>query len=335
MKNILITGSAGFIGFHTAKKYLDEGLNVIGVDNNNDYYDINLKKSRTKILKSYSKFKFVQIDICSKNKLENIFKKYKIDTVVHLAAQAGVRNSIENPDQYFHSNMKGFYNILELARVFKVDHLLFASSSSIYGMNKKYPFDVYDVSDYPISLYAATKKSNEVMAYSYSHLYNIKTTALRFFTVYGPFGRPDMAYFGFTKSILENKKIKIFNNGRMKRDFTYIDDIVRGIYSLSKNSNFNQNHPITLSNAPYRVFNLGNNKPITLNKFIKSIEAACEKKAKKLMMPMQKGDVPITYADIEHTNKFISFKPDTNIEDGIKSFVDWYINYYGERRNVR
>ena len=334
MFKILVTGSIGFIGFHLCKKLLDEGHEVYGIDNINDYYDIDLKLARKKSLANYAaqldenkKYNFKKIDISKKKDLFALFKKCNFDIVINLAAQAGVRYSIDNPQSYVESNLIGFVNIVECCREFKIKHLVFASSSSVYGMNKDQPFKIQDKTDFPISLYAATKKSNELLAFSYSHLYKIPTTGLRFFTVYGPFGRPDMAYFKFTKSIIEDKPIDVYNNGNMKRDFTYIDDIVDGMLSVLDKPPKSNQFDLTLSDAPFRVLNIGNNKPISLEEFIECIEKALSKTAIKNELPMQPGDVPVTYANIDEINKEFGFNPKTNISDGIQKFVDWYVEY--------
>ena len=332
--SILVTGSAGFIGYHLVKDLLSEGHEVIGIDNLNDYYDQTLKNARLKDLdKRYaenmiSKYQFFKVDICDEEKLNKIFKKNKIEIVINLAAQAGVRYSIKNPKAYIQSNLVGFSNILECCRNFNVKHLIYASSSSVYGMNSKQPFSSDDNTDFPISLYAATKKSNELLAFSYSHLFKIPSTGLRFFTVYGPFGRPDMAYFKFVDAINKNKEIDVYNHGKMKRDFTYVDDINEMIIKLidkvppilrSKTSN---------AEAPYVVYNIGNNNPVSLEHFISVIEEGLSKKAKKNFLPMQPGDVPITYADIDPLIDTLKISPKTSIEKGLKSFIDWYTVYY-------
>ena len=331
-ERILVTGSAGFIGFHLVKKLIKLGFIVTGIDNINDYYDPNLKKNRLSILNEYAKkhalesnYFFSQVDISNKGSVLEVFERGKFDIVINLAAQAGVRYSLDNPHAYVDSNLVGFVNILEAVRNNNINHFIFASSSSVYGMNHKQPFSTADNTDYPVSLYAATKKSNEVLAHSYSHLFNIPTTGLRFFTVYGPYGRPDMAYFSFTKAILNGKTIDVYNNGNMKRDFTYVDDIVEGIIRLLKTKPINNNSQITSSNAPYRLFNIGNNKPVTLKRFIEAIEEAVGKKAIKNYLPMQPGDVPITYANIDDLFDEIGFQPLTSIEDGIKRFATWFI----------
>ncbi|HDX9671104.1 TPA: NAD-dependent epimerase [Bacillus cereus] len=320
-KTYLITGAAGFIGMHLSKQLLEMGCKVIGYDNLNDYYEISLKERRLNILNQYDKFTFHKADLIDKEYLERLFIESEINIVINLAAQAGVRYSIENPDAYIQSNVVGFLNILEMCRHHKVEHLLYASSSSVYGANKKIPFSTEDQVDNPVSLYAATKKSNELMAHTYSHLYNVPTTGLRFFTVYGPYGRPDMAYFSFTKAIMDGKPIKVFNNGDMYRDFTYIDDIVDGIIKLLENSPVLNNKEL-----PYKVYNIGNNKPVKLLDFIQAIESAVGKEAVKEYYPMQPGDVYQTYADVSDLINDVGFKPDTSIYEGISKFVKWYIN---------
>jgi len=331
VNKILVTGSAGFIGFHLINKLLDQGHEVVGIDNLNDYYDPQLKHDRLAVLdrhESAKNYKFIQLDLANREGIAGLFKKNNFDTVVNLAAQAGVRYSIENPNAYVDSNLVGFVNILEGCRHSKVKHLVYASSSSVYGMNSKQPFSTEDCVDYPISLYAATKKSNELMAHTYSHLYNIPTTGLRFFTVYGPMGRPDMAYFSFTKKILNDEVIDVFNNGKMKRDFTYIDDIVEGVMRVIDTIPKVQKSKVTTAQAPYKIYNIGNNQPVTLRRFITAIESACGKKAKENLLPMQAGDVPVTYADVDSLIADIGFKPKTSIEDGIDIFMSWYKGYY-------
>ncbi|MGE6327747.1 NAD-dependent epimerase [Psychrobacter pacificensis] len=333
---VLVTGAAGFIGFHLIKALLkielpNENYFIVGVDNINDYYDVDLKKERLRILAEISdpeSFAFIKLDLADREIISELFSTYQFDTVVNLGAQAGVRYSIENPNAYIDSNVVGFVNILEGCRHHDIKHLIYASSSSVYGMNIKQPFTTADCVDFPISLYAATKKSNELMAHSYSHLYNIPTTGLRFFTVYGPYGRPDMAYFSFTKKILAGEPIDVFNNGNMQRDFTYIDDIVNGIIRIINKAPSPQHSTITTATAPYKIYNIGNNQPVTLRRFITAIEDACGKKAQENLLPMQAGDVPITYADIDELVEDIGFKPETSIEEGIKQFVDWYKRYY-------
>lgn len=331
---ILITGSAGFIGYHLTKKLLSQGHSVLGIDNLNDYYDPALKTSRLNSLadfciaeKCQNRYSFQKIDISDRKTVETLFKSEQFDRVVNLAAQAGVRYSIENPHAYVESNLVGFLNILEGCRQQSSAHLIYASSSSVYGMNTKIPFSVHDRVDNPISLYAATKKSNELMAHTYSHLFNIPTTGLRFFTVYGPWGRPDMAYFSFTQKILNNLPIDVFNHGQMQRDFTYIDDIVEGIARIINKIPTSVTSEGTNASAPYKIYNIGNNQPITLDRFISAIEIATNKKALKNNKPMQAGDVSITYADVKELIFSIDFKPNTSIEDGIKKFVDWYTEY--------
>nr|WP_317198891.1 NAD-dependent epimerase [uncultured Psychrobacter sp.] len=331
---ILVTGAAGFIGFHLIKALLQtsslhDNYSIIGIDNLNDYYDVKLKNDRLNILSGISNsFEFIKLDLADRELMANLFTKYGFDIVINLGAQAGVRYSIENPHAYMDSNLVGFLNVLEGCRQTQVKHLLYASSSSVYGMNVKQPFSTKDRVDYPVSLYAATKKSNELMAHSYSHLYNIPTTGLRFFTVYGPYGRPDMAYFSFTQKILAGQPIDVFNNGEMQRDFTYIDDIVEGIIRIMHKAPAPQESSITTAIAPYKIYNIGNNRPITLRRFITAIETACGKKAIENLLPMQPGDVPITYADIDNLQKDIGFVPKTSIEDGINQFVAWYKEYY-------
>ena len=333
-EKILITGAAGFIGFHLSNLLLQKGYDVIGIDNMNDYYDIKLKEGRLSILNEKNNFKFYKIDLVDKKNIDYIFEKYKFDYVINLAAQAGVRYSIDNPYAYIDSNVVGFINILEACRYNPVKHLLYASSSSVYGGNKVAPFSTEHQVDHPVSLYAATKKSNELMAHTYSHLYKIPTTGLRFFTVYGPWGRPDMAYFSFTNDILNDKPIKVFNHGKMERDFTYIDDIVEGIYKLlplapKSNPEWDETKDnLSESFAPYKVYNIGNNQPVQLEKFISVLEDKIGKKAERVYMEMQPGDVVRTYADTSDLEKAIGFKPSTSIEDGLQKFADWYKEFY-------
>jgi len=329
-KTYLITGAAGFIGYFLSKKLLEQGCTVIGIDNVNDYYDVKLKYNRLEQLEPYERFTFLKVDISDKEDLTNVFKEYKPEIVVNLAAQAGVRYSIENPDAYIQSNVIGFYNILEACRHYPVDHLIYASSSSVYGSNKKVPFEETDFVDHPVSLYASTKKSNELMAYTYSHLYDIPATGLRFFTVYGPMGRPDMAYFGFTQKYFDDEEISIFNNGDFNndlyRDFTYIDDIITGIENL-----------ITCPSqekVPHRVFNIGNNNPEKLMTFITTLEKCLSNSLgteivfKKKFEPIKSGDVPATYASTDRLQEAIGFKPETSIKEGLQKFTDWYVKYY-------
>ncbi|MGK7958190.1 MAG: NAD-dependent epimerase [Crocosphaera sp.] len=323
MKVILITGAAGFIGFHLSQKLLKQGYQVIGIDNLNSYYDITLKKNRLEQLKKSKIFQFYQVNIADRNHISQIFTQNQLDYVVHLAAQAGVRYSLENPHAYVDSNLVGFVNILEGCRHQNIKHLVYASSSSVYGKNKKIPFATEDNVDHPVSLYAATKRANELMAHTYSHLYKIPTTGLRFFTVYGPWGRPDMAYFLFTKAILEEKPIKVFNYGKMQRDFTYIDDIVEGIVRVITNSPQPKD-----SSVPYKIYNIGNNQPVELGHFIEVLENCLGKKAIKKFLPMQPGDVPITYADVDDLIKNVGFQPNTLLETGLGKFVNWYHSYY-------
>lgn len=332
---ILVTGSAGFIGFHLIKGLLDLGYKIIGIDNINDYYDPILKFNRLRALDEFvnqrgfeHNYEFIKLDISDDKRLIELFERNNFSIVVNLAAQAGVRYSIEKPKEYINSNLVGFSNIIECCRNYNIKHFIFASSSSVYGMNISQPFSVYDNTDFPISLYAATKKSNELIAHSYSHLYKIPCTGLRFFTVYGPYGRPDMAYFSFTKAIVEDRPIDIYNYGKMKRDFTYIDDIINSVLMIVQRTPNPVKRTTTNAIAPFRIFNLGNNNPIPLSRFIKAIEVALSKKAIKNLLPMQDGDVPLTYADI---NEFISeydYSPVTDIENGIKKFVDWYLDTY-------
>ncbi len=330
----MITGVAGFIGFHLSQNLLAASYSVIGIDNLNDYYDVSLKEARLNILKENKNFVFHKVDLKNKDDIDNLFRTYKPAYVINLAAQAGVRYSIENPYAYVDSNLIGFVNILEACRSFPVKHLLYASSSSVYGGNKIAPFSTNHNVDHPVSLYAATKKSNELMAHTYSHLYGIPTTGLRFFTVYGPFGRPDMAYFSFTKCILAGEPIKVFNHGNMERDFTYIDDIVEGIVKLidkipSSNKKWDESKDdISTSFAPYKIYNIGNNKPIKLMRFIQAVEDALGVEAEKIFMDMQPGDVLRTYADVSDLERDINFKPSTSIEEGIARFVNWYKEYY-------
>ncbi len=333
-KNILVTGAAGFIGFHLSTRLLAEGFHVFGVDILNDYYDVNIKKDRLKRLGQNSRFSFFKTDLSDLAGMTDIFASHEIDVVVNLAAQAGVRYSLINPHAYVESNLVGFVNVLECCRHHHVKHLVFASSSSVYGANTNMPFSVHDNVDHPVSLYAATKKSNELMAHTYSHLYNLPCTGLRFFTVYGPWGRPDMALFLFTKAILDNEPIKVFNHGKMRRDFTYIDDIVEGIVRVinavpEPNPDWSGDAPDPgTSYKPYRIFNIGNNNPVELTQFIEAIENALGQKAKKDFMDIQPGDVAETYANIDDLYEAVRFKPETSIEEGIGNFIEWYRSYY-------
>ena len=331
---ILITGIAGFIGSKLAKRLVTSNCSIIGLDNFNVYYDISLKKSRIEVLTNDKAIQILEMDLIDKTKVEEIFNQFKPTHIIHLAAQAGVRYSIDNPQAYVDSNLVGFMNILEACRKYPVKHLIYASSSSVYGGNKVAPFSTDHNVDHPVSLYAATKKANELMAHAYSHLYNIPTTGLRFFTVYGPWGRPDMAYFSFTKDIIEGNPIKVYNHGQMERDFTYIDDIVEAIIKLIDmppigNKDWDESKDsISESFAPYKIYNIGNNNPVSLMRFINAIEKAVGKEAKKIYMDMQPGDVLRTYADVSDLEKDIGFKPKTSIEEGIQKFVFWYKEYY-------
>ena len=338
-KKVLITGAAGFIGFHTATKLLEQGYEVIGIDNLNDYYDTELKKARigniSKLNKLISKnWRFIKCDLLEKEKLDNIFKSFQPEYVINLAAQAGVRYSKENPSAYINSNIVGFMNLLECCRDLKIKHLLYASSSSVYGGNKNLPFCEKNEVSHPVSLYAATKRSNELMAHTYSHLYNLPTTGLRFFTVYGPWGRPDMGYFIFTSKIIKDETIKIFNNGQMMRDFTYVDDVVNALTNIlektpcaSDDFNFYRPNP-SKSWAPYRLFNVGNSNPTKLLDFISIIENCLGKKANKEFLPMQLGDVESTSANIDELNKWAGFEPKTSLKEGLEKFIKWYIDFY-------
>ncbi|MBW2596650.1 MAG: NAD-dependent epimerase [Deltaproteobacteria bacterium] len=331
---VLVTGAAGFIGFHLSRRLLKDGYNVTGIDNLSPYYDVKLKEARLERLTPFENFSFHKIDLSDRKSLEAVFNNTKYDVVVNLAAQAGVRYSIKNPHAYVDSNIVGFVNLLECCRHKDVKHLVFASSSSVYGANTKMPFSVHNNVDHPVSLYAATKKANELMAHTYSHLYGMHCTGLRFFTVYGPWGRPDMALFLFTKAILEEKPIKVFNHGRMQRDFTYIDDITEGVVRImgrlpEPDPTWNGDNPDPgTSYARYKIYNIGNNNPVELMEFIGVIEKALGKKAEKEFLELQPGDVPATYADIDDLIKDVGFKPETSIEAGIKRFILWYNDYY-------
>lgn len=337
---IMITGAAGFIGYHLAHRLLMEGRRVVGIDNMNDYYDVKLKEDRLARIQDHPNFVFHRNDICDMEGLEAAIAGERIEAVVHLAAQAGVRYSLENPRAYIDSNLVGFGNILELCRQHKVPHLVYASSSSVYGMNVTMPFSIHHNVDHPVSLYAATKKANELMAHSYSHLYGLPTTGLRFFTVYGPWGRPDMAYYSFTKNIKEGRPIPVFNEGKMRRDFTYINDIVEGIVRiipLAPKSNPDWNRELSdpgTSTAPYRVYNIGNHKPVQLMSMIRILEQAVGKPAMIEYKPMQAGDVTATYADIEELHRDTGFYPSTPIEEGLLRFVDWYKEYVEEKELI-
>jgi UDP-glucuronate 4-epimerase len=318
--SILVTGAAGFIGYHLSKRLLAENHNVIGIDNMNDYYDIRLKNDRLANLENNSNFAFYKMDLANKESLFQLFEEHSISIIINLAAQAGVRYSIINPHAYVHSNIAGFINILEASRHYKIEHLIYASSSSVYGANTRIPFSTKDPVDHPVSIYAATKKSNELMAYTYSHLFQIPTTGLRFFTVYGPWGRPDMAYYSFTRNIFNEKPIKVFNNGDLSRDFTYIDDIIEGIIRLLDKP------PLCLRRSlpPYIIYNIGNNTPVKKMDFIQKLEDLIGKKATIDYLPMQLGDVKETYADISDLQKDIGYRPTTPIEKGLYKFVEWY-----------
>lgn len=338
MSQILVTGAAGFIGFHLAQRLLVRGDAVVGLDNLNPYYDVKLKQDRLDILQAKEGFRFVRADLNDGASLEGLFEQNRFDVVVNLAAQAGVRYSIENPRAYLDSNLAGFLNILEGCRHHQVKHLVFASSSSVYGANTRMPFSVHDNVDHPLSLYAATKKANELMAHAYASLYGIPCTGLRFFTVYGPWGRPDMALFLFTRAILENRPIDVFNEGRMERDFTYIDDIVEGLVRIldripAPNPGWRGDAPDPSSSfAPYRLYNIGNNRPVALTDFISILEGRLGRKAIRNNLPMQAGDVPATCADVDDLRGAVGFSPSTPIEEGISRFVTWYCDYYGEGR---
>ena len=331
---ILVTGAAGFIGMHASQRLLARGDEVVGLDNLNDYYDPTLKDARLARLTPHPAFRFVKMDVADRAGMEGLFATEKFDRVIHLAAQAGVRYSLQNPQAYIDSNVVGFMNVLEGCRYSKVQHLVYASSSSVYGGNTRMPFSERDSVDHPVSIYAATKKANELMAHTYSHLYGLPTTGLRFFTVYGPWGRPDMALFLFTKAILEGRPIDVFNHGKMKRDFTYVDDIVEGVIrtldrTAEPDASFDSDQPDPgRSNAPFRVFNIGNHDPVQLMDFVTAIEGTLGMSAQKNFMPLQDGDVPATYADTEALNAWTGFAPATSVQDGVARFVAWYRDYY-------
>lgn len=331
---VLVTGAAGFIGFHICKRLLARGDNVIGIDNLNAYYDVSLKEARRAQLQKEPGFRFQKLDLCNVEGMARLFTEEKPERVVHLAAQAGVRYSLENPQAYVDSNLSGFLTVLEGCRHHNVEHLVFASTSSVYGANTRVPFSVHDNVDHPVSLYAATKKANELMAHTYSHLYRLPTTGLRFFTVYGPWGRPDMALFLFTKAILAGEPIKVFNYGQMQRDFTYIDDIVEGVVRVldripTPNPNWSGDKPDPGSSlAPYRIYNIGNNRPVRLLDFIAILEEKLGRKAIKQMLPLQPGDVPATCADVAELVQDVGFQPSTPLEEGIERFVEWYRSFY-------
>jgi len=334
MQNTLVTGCAGFIGFHLSRRLLEEGRQVIGVDSLNEYYDPDLKLARLSQLTAQPGFRFLKLDLTSGKETERLFLDHAFDCVVHLAAQAGVRYSLTHPQAYVQSNLVGFSNLLEGCRHGSVNHLVFASSSSVYGSTTQMPFSTRQNVDHPVSLYAATKKANELMAHAYAHLYRIPSTGLRFFTVYGPWGRPDMALFLFTKAILEGREIEVFNCGRMRRDFTYVDDIVEGVVRVmakipQPDPNWNSRHPDSdTSNAPYRIYNIGNSRPVELITLIELLEARLGKKAQKLLLPMQPGDVPATFADVYDLVRDFDFMPRISIEEGMDRFVEWYRGYY-------
>lgn len=328
MKKVLVTGASGFIGFHLSKKLCNSDFEIIGIDNNNDYYDVNLKYGRIEILNKKNNFKFIKCDISDLNSLDKIFNNEKFDLIIHLAAQAGVRYSLENPQAYIKSNIDGFVNLLECANKYDKKEIIYASSSSVYGLNSKVPFSEDDRVDEPVSLYAATKKSNELLAHTYASLYGLQLVGLRFFTVYGPWGRPDMAYYSFTKSILDGEKIKVFNNGNLERDFTYISDIINGITSLVEIPFENIFKVVNQFNIKSTVFNIGNNKPEKLLDFISILENLLDKKANLEFLPMQKGDVQKTFADISKLNKVTGYKPSVNLGEGLEHFVKWYSDYY-------
>jgi len=331
---VLVTGAAGFIGFHTARQLLERGDTVVGLDNFNDYYDVSLKDARAAILDGYDEFSMLRIDLADRDAMEALFEKEKFDKVVHLAAQAGVRHSLENPHSYIDSNIVGTLHILEGCRHYDVEHLVYASSSSVYGANTTMPFSVHQNVDHPLALYGATKKANELMAHTYSNLYGLPTTGLRFFTVYGPFGRPDMALFMFTKNIIAGKPIDVFNYGNHKRDFTYIDDIVEGVirtldHTAEPNEDWDPAHPDPgTSSAPYRLYNIGNQQPVELMSYIGAIEACLDRKAEMNMLPLQQGDVPDTWADTASLSADVGYQPATPIETGVKNFIDWYLEFY-------
>ena len=334
--HILVTGAAGFIGYHVARKLLDRGDTVTGLDNLNDYYDVSLKQARLDQLLEYEQFSFAKIDLADRAAMEALFADKAFDRVIHLAAQAGVRYSIEQPHAYVESNLVGFLHILEGCRHHGVEHLVYASTSSVYGANTRMPFSVHDNVDHPLSLYAATKKSNELMAHTYASLYGLPVTGLRFFTVYGPFGRPDMALFLFTRAILDGKPIDVFNYGNHRRDFTFVDDIAEGVVRsvdriAQPNEDWNGDTPDPgTSFAPYRLYNIGNNQPVELMHYIEVLEECLGRKAEKNLLPLQPGDVPDTYADVDDLVRDVGYKPATTVEEGVARFVDWYMDYYGD-----
>ncbi len=332
---ILLTGAAGFIGFHTAVRLLERGDEVVAIDSVNAYYDVRLKEARLQRLAKYAGFKFIRMDLADRNAVPEVFAAHRPTRVVHLAAQAGVRYSLENPHAYIDSNIVAFMNILEACRHQKVEHLVYASSSSVYGANTAMPFSIHQNVDHPVSLYAASKKANELMAHTYSHLFGLPTVGLRFFTVYGPWGRPDMALFLFTKAILSGQPIQLFNEGKMRRDFTYIDDIVEGVVRVTDrvspgNPAWTGDDPDPgTSRAPYRIYNIGNNRPVELMHLVGCLEKALGRQAEKILLPMQPGDVPATFADVDDLFKDVGFQPSVSIEDGVGRFVDWYRTFHG------
>ena len=332
-RRVLVTGAAGFIGYHLSERLLGEGDEVVGLDNLNDYYDPKLKEARLKRIQQQKTFRFLRVDLGDRTGVEKIWKEIRPEVVVHLAAQAGVRYSLTHPHAYAKSNLEGMLDVLEACRAEKTGHLIFASSSSVYGLNQSMPFSERDNVDHPVSLYAATKKSNELMAHCYAHLYGIPCTGLRFFTVYGPWGRPDMAYYQFTQKILEGKEIELYGDGKMQRDFTYVDDIVEGVVRLTRhpaqpNPSWSGKHPDpATSMAPYRIYNIGNNQPVELGRFVAAIEAATGKKAKIVRKPMPPGDVVATAANVDDLEKAVGFRPKTSIEEGMKRFAEWYRSY--------
>jgi UDP-glucuronate 4-epimerase len=334
-QKVLVTGAAGFIGFHLCRRLLDEGYTVVGIDNMNAYYDVRLKESRLEQLKAHDRFTFEKLDIANLRNLQTLFSRESFEVVVNLAAQAGVRYSLENPHAYVEANLVGFVNLLECCRHHRVKHFVFASSSSVYGANTQMPFSVHHNVDHPVSLYAASKKSNELMAHTYSHLFDLACTGLRFFTVYGPWGRPDMALFLFADAIFKDKPIKVFNHGKMLRDFTYIDDIVEGVVRVMQrvpeaNPSWSSESPDPgTSYVRYKIYNIGNNQPVELTRFIETIEDVIGKKAQKNFMDLQAGDVPATYADVDDLIEDVGFKPSTPLEIGIRNFIAWYRDYYG------
>ena len=336
---LLVTGAAGFIGYHTSRLLLERGDTVIGLDNLNDYYDVTLKQARLAVLQRYANFRFIKVDLADRVRLPVLFAEERFQRVIHLAAQAGVRYSITNPLAYIDSNVVGFANILEGCRHSGVEHLVYASTSSVYGANTSMPFSVHQNVDHPLSFYAATKKANELMAHTYAHLYQLPTTGLRFFTVYGPWGRPDMALFLFTRNILAGKPIDVFNYGNHRRDFTYVDDIVQGVVRAcdriaTPNTDWNGDAPDPgTSKAPYRLYNIGNNRPVELLRYIELLEQCLGRKAQKNLLPLQPGDVPDTFADVEDLARDVGYRAATPVEEGVRRFVEWYLNYYGERKD--